>query len=133
MIKSFQVIISIQKSLKSSVINKVLVFEEHIIVLSEVKCKLCSKMFNKNFLVRGVNRLNKIEGSLKGGAIIQIYFAIYGSIIILKIAGKTNAVDLYNLVAGCMNAEVRAISIIICVTGEYRNGMGIELEQNDFI
>jgi hypothetical protein len=81
--------------------------------------------------MKGLNRLEKRDGRLKGGNIIPIHFKIYGSIIKLNVPNNTCARDLYNLVGGWMNIDPRSVIITICSIGEYRNSMCMELEIND--
>jgi hypothetical protein len=51
----------------------------------------------------------------------------------LGVTNNTSAKDLYNLVGGWKNIDLRSIVIEICRIGEYRTGMGTELEIDSFI
>jgi hypothetical protein len=62
MFKSFQVAISIRKSLSSLIIHRIIDFEDHIIIIAGMECKFYSDVFNKKFLSIGTNKMEGIKG-----------------------------------------------------------------------
>lgn len=117
--ESFQIAISIRRSLKHKIIYRIIEFEDYIIVVAGTKCKICSNVFNKKILSIGINGLEKIKGFLKGEIEIPIYIKIYGSTVSLKVSERTRAADLCNLITGWMSIEIKAISITIYLMCEY--------------
>jgi hypothetical protein len=67
------------------------------------------------------------------GGMITIHLKIYGTIIDVEVEERTRATVIYNLVAARMNLDPSSLSIQICRIGNYVEGMGHVLTENDFI
>jgi hypothetical protein len=74
--KTFQISFNNRQSLKDKLLNMIYYFTECLIVSSNVECKIILDKFSKKYLIPGINRVKRINGSLKGGIIIPIYFII---------------------------------------------------------
>jgi hypothetical protein len=109
------------------------VFEnENVLIISSNFDAMFNLIPGMKCIRRGVNRIQKTMGKLKGGVNV-IHLKVYGSVLDINVEENTSAVMLFNTVAAWMGVDPSSINIEICIVGKAVEGMGHILTKDDSI